>query len=176
MSAQPRIGGPLASSWGMGHLEHWIETQRAKLSELENTIGMRSKRILRHPKLSAHSSGDPPTQYFLPLWAGYSWGACPCPLCPQFCSSLQGHHYLDPGTYLASRALVWPSILTLPPSLLPHCLQWDPPLGSLLLPSCEDPPRVGHQLSPAPLCQSILPRLCPPQLNSFNMLDRKSVV
>lgn len=73
-----------------------------------------------------------PQCYVVPRWGGCSWGTCTLPsVSPNVWLSLVTGHP-DPGTHLASRALVWSSIVSLPPHPPPNCLQRDPLLGPSL--------------------------------------------
>lgn len=94
--------------------------------EIQNTA--------RHPKFPARSVGHPPTNSVMFRLAGMGAPGvlALCPLCPLMYGSPWVAGHPDPGTHLASRALVWSSILSLPPHPPPNCLQQDPLLGPSL--------------------------------------------
>lgn len=161
--------GPLGKCLENGPLGTLGRDQRAKWTRLENTDWPEIQKMARHPKLPAHSVGHPPTQcYILPRWDGCSWGTCTPPsVSPHVWLSL-GHWPSDPGTHLASRALAWSSILSLPPHPPPKCLQQDPLLGPSLCHHLKTPHATNTCVTCAACVSAAAP--CLPQLNPFNML------
>lgn len=96
--------------------------------EIQNTA--------RHPKFPAHSVGHPPTNSVMFCLAGLGAPGvlALCPLCPQMYGSPWVAGHPDPGTHLASHALVWSSILSLPPHPPPPTVfsrtpSWVPPFA-----------------------------------------------
>lgn len=111
----------------MGHSEHWAEPQRAKLSELESKVNWREiQTTSRHPKLLPILLDTHPLSISCLTGLGTP-GVLVTVFCVPSFAAPKGYHHLDAGTCLAFHALEWPSVLSLPPDLVPQCLQQGPP-------------------------------------------------
>lgn len=110
------------------------------------------QKTARHPKFPAHSrDAHPHSVMFCLAGMGDPGVLALCPLCPQMYGSPWVAGHPDPGTHLTSRALVWSSILSLPPRPPPNCLQQDPLLGPSLCHHLKTPTRRTPMSSVPPV-------------------------